>query len=159
MAVIFTFQGGEATYASTRRTFTRIDHIAAPADMLARLRLSRVLVRTEIRLQLVRSTQRCDHSPVIAVFQRDSWKEKSRNEPAWSAEASNACWMTGWKRPEVIGALEEALQEKKAEFDRLVDSEKTPDSINDIFMETVKEAVQPSLAARPKDEEEWVTRS
>ena len=50
---------------------TRIDCIAAPADMLARLRLCRVLVGTGIRLQLVRSTQRHDHSPVIAVFQRD----------------------------------------------------------------------------------------
>ena len=42
----------------------------------------------------------------------------------------------------VIGALEEALQEKKAEFDRLVDSEKTADSINDFFNENVEEAVQ-----------------
>ena len=67
--------------------------------------------------------------------------------------------MNGWKRPEVIGALEEALQEKKAGFDRLVDSEKTADSINDFFIENVKEAVQPLLAKRPNGEEEWVIRS
>ena len=33
-------------------------------------------------LQLVRSTQRHDHFCVIAVFQRDQWKEKARDEPA-----------------------------------------------------------------------------
>ena len=48
--------------------------------------------------------------------------------------------VNGWKRPDVIMALEEALQERKAEFDRLVDSEKTADSVNDFFMEAVKEA-------------------
>ena len=52
--------------------------------------------------------------------------------------------------------VEEALHEKKAEFDRLVESEKTADSINDFFMETVKEAVRPLLARRPRNEEEWV---
>ena len=71
----------------------------------------------------------------------------------WPAEAINVCWMDGWKRPEVIGVLEEALQEKKAEFDRIVDSEKTADSINDFFIENVEEAVQPLLAKRPHDEE------
>ena len=110
-------------------------------------------------MQLVRRTQRHDHSPVIAVFQGNEGKEKARYEPAWSAEATNASWMNGWKRPEVTGALCEAFQENKAEFDRLVDSEKTIYSINDFFMEAVKEAVQPFLAKRPKDEEEWVIRS
>ena len=38
---------------------------------------------------------------------------------------------------EVVGALERALQEKKAEFDRLVDSEKTADLNNAFFVETV----------------------
>ena len=36
--------------------------------------------------------------------------------------------------------VEEALHEKKAEFDRLVEREKTADSMNDFFMETVKES-------------------
>ena len=62
------------------------------------------------------------------------------------------------KRPEVIGALEEALQVKKAKCDRL-DSEKTADLIFDFFVETVKRAAQPLLAKRPEDEEEWVIRS
>ena len=66
--------------------------------------------------------------------------------------------MNGWKRPEMIGAIGEVLQEKKAEFVRLIGSEKTADSINDFFMDTAKEAVQPLLAKRPKDEEEWVIR-
>ena len=136
MAMINTFQGGEATFARTRRTQTRLDHIAASADLLARLRLRRVLVRTGIWLQLTRSTQRHDHSPVFAVFQRNQVKEQTRDEPAWSAEAINACWMNGWKRPEVIGALEAA------------------DAINDFFIQTVTKAVQPLLAKRPKDEEE-----
>ena len=123
--MINSFQGGEATFASKRGTLTRIDYIAAPEDVLALLRLCRALVRTGIRLQLVRSTQRHHHFPVIAVFHIDQWKEKARDETAWSREALNACWMNGWKRLEVMEAHEEAPQEKKADFDRLVDSEKT----------------------------------
>ena len=45
MAVINTFQGGEATFASTRGTLTRIDYITVPAEMLGRLNLCRVVVR------------------------------------------------------------------------------------------------------------------
>ena len=60
MAVINTFQGGEATFGSTRGTLPRIDHIAAPAKM-AKLNLCRVQVRTGIRQQLIRSTRRHDH--------------------------------------------------------------------------------------------------
>ena len=51
------------------------------------------------------------------------------------------------------------FMKRRAEFDRLVESEKTADSINDFFMETVKEAVRPLLARRPRNEEEWVIRS
>ena len=66
--VINTFQGREATFASTRGTLTRIDYIAALAEMLARLHLCRVFLRTGIKLQLTRSTRRHDHTPEIAVF-------------------------------------------------------------------------------------------
>ena len=78
MAVINTFHGGEATFVSTRGTMTSIEYIAAPADMLARLRLCRALVRTGTRLQLVRRTQRHDHSLVIAVFLKRSVERKSK---------------------------------------------------------------------------------
>ena len=47
----------------------------------------------------------------------------TREEPAWSAEALNACWTSGRKRPEATGATEETLEEKKAEPDHLADSE------------------------------------
>ena len=90
MAVINTFQVGEATIASTRGTLTRIDYIARSAEMLARWILCRVLVRTGIRLQLRRSTRRHDHSPVIAVFLKETEQKKARKQPAWSAEAMNA---------------------------------------------------------------------
>ena len=76
--VINTFHGGEATFVSTRGTMTSIEYIAAPGDMLARLRLCRALVRTGIRLQLVRSTQRHDHSLVIAVFLKRSVERKKK---------------------------------------------------------------------------------
>ena len=78
IAVINTFQSAEATFVSMRGTMTRIDCIAALADMLAQLRLCRVLVRTGIRVQLVRSTQRYDNSLVNVVFQRDQWRERAR---------------------------------------------------------------------------------
>ena len=78
MPVINTFHGGEATFVSTRGNMTSIEYIAAPADMLARLRLCRVLVKNGIRLQLVRSTQSHDHSPVIAVFLKRSVERKSK---------------------------------------------------------------------------------
>ena len=44
---------------------------------------------------------------------------------------------------EVIGAVEEALEKSKAEFDSLVDTERTADAINDLFIKTVTSAVQP----------------
>ena len=78
MALNSTFQGGEATFPSTRGTLTRIDYIAAPVEMLARLNLCRVLVRTGIRLQLMRSTRRHDHFPV----KQKTEQEKAREEPA-----------------------------------------------------------------------------
>ena len=37
------------------------------------------------------------------------------------------------------------FMKRRRRFDRLVESEKTADSINDFFMETVKEAVRPLL--------------
>ena len=58
----------------------------------------------------------------------------------------------------MIGAVEQALEEKKAKFDDLVDPEKTADAINDSFIKTVTSAMKPLLARRPKDEEEWVVR-
>ena len=126
--------------------------------MCSRLQLCRVLLRTGIRLQLVRSTQRHDLSFVIAVCQRDSWKDTAKDEPACFAETSIACWMIGWERTKVISFPKKALQENNVEFDRLVDSGKMADSVND-FMEIVKQALQPFLAKRPQDEEEWVIRS
>ena len=78
MAVINTFHGGEATFVSTRGIMTSIEYIAAPADMLARLRLCRELVRIGIKLQQVGSTQSHDHSPVIAVFLKRSVERKSK---------------------------------------------------------------------------------
>ena len=154
--MINTVHVGEATFASTRGTLTRIDNIAAPAEILTRLNLCRVLVRTGIRLRLIRSTRRHDHSLVIAVFQKKTEQVKAREEPAWSAEATNACWTSEWKRLEVIGAIEEALEENTAKFDHFVDSEKMADALNDLFIKTVTNAARPLLATRPKDEEEWV---
>ena len=86
-------------------------------------------------------------------------QEKAREEPVWSAEAMNVCWTSGWKRPEVTDAIEEALEEKKLELDHLVDSERTADAINDLLMTTVTNAARLLLAKRPKDEKESVIRS
>ena len=122
MAVIKTFQGGEPTFASTRGTLTRIDQIAAPADTLARLSLCRVLVRTGIRVQLIRSIRRHDHS--LVTREKSPKQERTKYEPTWSAEDMNAFWTSGWKRPEVVGAVEKAPEENKAKFDHLVDTEK-----------------------------------
>ena len=46
MAVINTFQGEEATFASATGTLTWIEYIAATAEMLTRLDLCPVLERT-----------------------------------------------------------------------------------------------------------------
>ena len=135
---------------------TRIDNIAAPAEILTRLNLCRVLVRTGKRLQLIRSTRRHNHSLVIALFPKKTEQEKAREEPAWSAEAMNACWTTEWKRLELTGGIEEALEENTAQFDHFVDTEKMADALNDLFIKTVTNAARDLLATRPKDEEEWV---
>ena len=79
----------------------------------------------------------------------------------------NACWTTGWKRLEVTGAIEEALEENTAKFDHFVDTEKTADAINDFCKKKVTNAQRPLLAKIPtkqwRDErrstqEEWCDR-
>ena len=56
----------------------------------------------------------------------------------------------GWKRPEVIGAVEQTLEENKAKFDHLVDTEKTAKAINDCFIKTMTSAARPFLAKDTK---------
>ena len=103
--VIRTFQGGAATFSSTRGGPTQIYHSASPTEMGPRLDPRRILVRTGIRLQVARSNCKHDHSPVIAVFQKCS-----RQDKACSPEAMNACCTAGWKRLEVIGGIEKSLE-------------------------------------------------
>ena len=55
----------------------------------------------------------------------------------------NACWTNGWRRLEVLGAIEEAAKEKKAEFEHLVDSERTADAINDLLTTNSEERGTP----------------
>ena len=86
---------------------------------------------------MARSIYKHDHSPVMAVFQK-----YSRQEEAWSLEAMNACVTAGWKRLDVVGGFEKALEENKAKFDRLVDTLKTADAINDFFIKTVTSATE-----------------
>ena len=83
-------------------------------------------------------------------------KKRKKNQPC-QREAMNACWTNGWKRPEVTGAIKEALEENKTKFDHLVDKEMTADAIDDF--KTVTSAAQPFLAKTTKDEEDWVIRS
>ena len=66
---------------------------------------------------MARGIYKHDHSLVTAVFQI-----RSRQEEAWSLEAMNACVTAGWKRLEVVGDFEKALEEHKARIDRLVDT-------------------------------------
>ena len=64
--------------------------------------------------------------------------------------------LDGWvERSEFTAAIEEALEERKAEFDHLVDRETTADAINDLLMKTVPNAARLLLAKRPKDTEEF----
>ena len=140
-----------------RGTLTRINHIAAPADMLPRLDHYRVLVRTGIRLQVPRSIRRHDLSSDSSLPRvlKATEREKTQHD---QQRPINSCWTAGRTRPEVIGAVEQALEEKKAKFDDLVDTEKTADAIKDSFIKTVTGAMKPLLARRPKDKEEWVVR-
>ena len=59
----------------------------------------------------------------------------------------------------MIGFSEEAVQEKKAEFDHLVDSERTADAINDFFIKKGRTRRDLCWPKGAKDEEEWVIRS
>ena len=54
----------------------------------------------------------------------------------------NACCTAGWKGLEVTGGIEKALEENKAKFDHLVDTEKTADAIDDFFIVTVTSATE-----------------
>ena len=54
----------------------------------------------------------------------------------------SACVTAGWKRLEVVGGFEKALEEHKAKFDRLVDTLKTADATNDFCIKTVTSATE-----------------
>ena len=110
------FLGYEATFTSTRGTLSWIDHIAAPTEMLPQLDQCRVLVKTGIRLQVVRSVFRHGHSPERAVSQQCPSRERTSEEAARSAEAIDPCWTAGCNSPEVIGCVEQALEENRAKF-------------------------------------------
>ena len=73
-------------------------------------------------------------------------------EPAWSAEAVNACWTNGWKRPQVTDAVEQALEENVAKVDYLANTE-TAVAVNNVFMKTRTTAMEPSLTRIPKNAE------
>ena len=86
MAVINISKRGESNFKRARGTLTQIADIAAPAEMLPRLDQCRVLVRTGIRLQAVRSMHKDDHCcwviAVVLVFpRREKEREKSRHGP------------------------------------------------------------------------------
>ena len=138
MAVINTFHGGEATFAEPVSSLGKNCNTVAVDKELAKAR-----------------SLSCDWS----FPPKDQSKKKREEEAVWSAEAMNACWTSGWKRLEVIGGIEEALEETTAKVDHLVDTKKTADAINAVSFETVTNAARPLLAQRPKDEEEWVVRS
>ena len=55
-----------------------------------------------------------------------------------------------------MGVVEQALDEAKAKFDYIVDTEKTTDAC---FNKTVTCTMRPSQARGQKDEEEWVVRN
>ena len=132
--MINTFQGGEATFACTKGALTRIVCIAAPAEMLA--------------AELVPNTAAVgkEHAKARSLScdcgLPKTEQENAREEPAWSAEAMQSCWTTGWKRLEVTGAIEEALEENKAKFDHLEETEKTADAIIDFFRKAVTNAAR-----------------
>ena len=129
VSVINTFQGGEGTFTSTRVTLVRF---VALAEMPRRLGQCRVLVRTRVRVQFVRSIHRHGHSPVKAVFQVCPRRESMREEAAWSEEA--VCRASGQREN---GRCDQRL----------------------VFIKTVTSAAKPFLARRPKDEEECAIRS
>ena len=83
LAVINISKRGESNFKRARGTLTQIADIAAPAEVLPRLDQCRVLVRTGIRLQAVRSMHKDDHCSVIAVVlvfpRREKEREKSRH--------------------------------------------------------------------------------
>ena len=104
---------------------------------------------------MVRSVFRHGHSPERAVSQHCPSRERTKEEAAQSAEAINACRTAGCNSPEVIGCVEQALEENKAKFGYSVGTEKTVDATHDVFIKTVTSGVKPFLARMRKDEEEW----
>ena len=90
MAVINSSQGGEATSSITRGTLCRIDDITAPAEMLQRLDvLSGPGQNRNPGADAGMTTLR--GSILSNMFEARG----SEREPAWSADAMNACWTAG----------------------------------------------------------------
>ena len=125
VAVINTFQGGEATFASTRGALTPIDYLAAPAEMLSRLDLCRQNWNPTATGK--------DQTDTRQTFQL---QQSLKHVPSNKKREKSACWTAGWKTPEVKGAIEKALEENMAKFDHIVDTEKMADATNDFFVNT-----------------------
>ena len=72
-----------------------------------RLDQCRVLIRTGIRLQVEKG--HAQGWSLLGDSSRSSMhprRERAREEPTWSADATNAYWTAGWKRLEVTDAVE-----------------------------------------------------
>ena len=138
MGVINTFQGEWPHFSST---LTRIDDTAAPAEMLPRLDLCRVLVGTGIPLQLVRSTRRHGESLVIAVFS-NMLRARTSEKRASIASRGHECVLDGW--------MEKAGSERRYREGSWTTSWIPRRRMNDFPIKTVTRAVKPSQPENQK---------
>ena len=95
---------------------------------------------------------RPDHWPLLWYFR----VSRPCND---GVEAVNACWAAGWHRTEVVVAVGAAISREKAEYDRTVQWERTPDAANAKLMTAIRDAVLPILSRTHKEIEEWAVRT
>ena len=90
----------------------------------------------------------------MASFRGLARAQHSKLVQRWPLEAVNACWADGWRRAEVICAVETVRLEITDEFDRMVLSERIPpplDAMNALLLDTASVAAVPLLSVAPRN--------
>ena len=153
------FKGREATFASNKRKLSRMNNVDVPVTLLTRLVQCRVLTKEGRRLHVAQRAVRHDLWLVMTCVGRLAQTRfhsggrpemvlpmtVSNDSTSCSGRGVKMCWADGWRRAEVVSAVEAAL-EKEEKLDRLVHSERTPDAVNTPLLDKVRKVMMSFLS-------------
>ena len=134
------------TFWGMRGGSSRIDHLLVSREAVGSVERCRVMQASGTRLQAVAARRRVDHFPVQMVLRFDlrPWS-LAPVEHVWDKPALNECLLRGWRRKEVVQAVEKGIGEKSANIDEMVRWDGAPDGLHQLIVSTVEAAAAPVL--------------